>query len=158
VIFRLQYSIERISAAIGCLSTNRCMLYSTFAVKYRTRCPVYAMPTQVPVKSNTITVLLMQPSMFNWTYLRCNWWCIDKSMRVILHICRHIQDTTAGSRNFNSGPRQNQRICRLAYFLLNNKINIYMFLVHIRWQCHGPYTPNLLPHTANIIRFELCHL
>jgi hypothetical protein len=56
----------------------------------------------------------------------------DNAIGVILHICRHIQDTTAGLRNFNSGPRQNQRICRFAYFLLNNKINIYMFLVHIR--------------------------
>jgi hypothetical protein len=52
--------------------------------------PEYAMSTLVTVKSNTVTVLAIQASIFNWKYLRCYWWFIDKSIRVILHICCQI--------------------------------------------------------------------
>jgi hypothetical protein len=69
-IFSLQYSIEPISVDIGDISTNQCALYSTFAVKYRAQLPVYGMPSLVPVKSNIITFLDIQATMFNWMYLR----------------------------------------------------------------------------------------
>jgi hypothetical protein len=48
------------------------------------------MPSLVPVKSNTITFLDIEASMFNRTYLLCNWLIIDKSLRVILLICCQI--------------------------------------------------------------------
>jgi hypothetical protein len=87
-----QYSNERTSDAIGGLPTNRCVLYFTFAAKYRAQYPVYAMPTMVrsnpiqlhffifslnppdypmstvvPVKSNIVTVLVIQAAIFNST-------------------------------------------------------------------------------------------
>jgi hypothetical protein len=41
-IFRLQYSFERICAAIGNISTIQCSLYCKFGAKYRAHLPVYA--------------------------------------------------------------------------------------------------------------------
>jgi hypothetical protein len=73
--------------AIGGLSTTRCVLYHTFAAKYRAQYQVYAMSSLVPVKYNTITFLDIEASMFNRTYLLCNWLIIDKSLRDILLIC-----------------------------------------------------------------------
>jgi hypothetical protein len=46
---------------------------STFAAKSRAEYPVYAISTLVPVKSNIITVLDIQASIFKRTYLRCYW-------------------------------------------------------------------------------------
>jgi hypothetical protein len=108
LMLSLQYSIERISAAIGRLSTIRCALYSTFVAKYRAQYPGYAITCLVPVKSNSITFIGVQASIFNWTYLHCNWFFIDKSMRVILHISCHTQGTITGLRYVNSSHRQIQ--------------------------------------------------
>jgi hypothetical protein len=73
LIFRLQYSIERIFDDIGDMLTIQCALYSTFAAKCRPYPEDYAMSTLVPVNSNRITVLPMETSIFNWTYLQCDW-------------------------------------------------------------------------------------
>jgi hypothetical protein len=67
-IFEIQYSIEHISAVIREMWTTRCALNSKFAAKYSAHTPVHAIPTQVPVKFNIITVLDIQASIFNWTY------------------------------------------------------------------------------------------
>jgi hypothetical protein len=47
LIFRLQYSCERICAAIGNISTIQCSLYSKLVAKYSAHPPVYAMRTVV---------------------------------------------------------------------------------------------------------------
>jgi hypothetical protein len=47
-IFRLQYSFERICAAIGNISTIQCALYCKLGAKYSAHPPVYAMWTVVP--------------------------------------------------------------------------------------------------------------
>jgi hypothetical protein len=47
-IFRLQYSIECICAAIGDNRTLRCPLYCKFGAKYTAHHPVYPMRTAVP--------------------------------------------------------------------------------------------------------------
>jgi hypothetical protein len=128
-MFRLQYSIESISAAIGGSSTNRCALYSILAVKYWAQYPVYAMPHLVSVKSNLITVLDILASIFNWTYLRCYWWRVDKSKRVIRHIFWQIQGTSAGLRYVNSRAQSNsmlQLVCiwRLLYSIERISVGI----------------------------------
>jgi hypothetical protein len=43
----IKYSIERISAATGGVTTIRCALYSTFAAKYSRPAPAYIMSTRV---------------------------------------------------------------------------------------------------------------
>jgi hypothetical protein len=89
-IFRLQYSIERIFFDTGDMSIIQCALCSTFIVKYTAQYQVDVMPTLALTKSNRMTFLDIQASIFNWTYLPWNWLFIDKSMHVILHLCCQI--------------------------------------------------------------------
>jgi hypothetical protein len=86
------------------MSTTQCSLFSSIADKCRINPPDYAMLTLVIVKSDKITVLLMKASLFHGTYLRCDWWFIDKWMRVILHNCCQTQSTISGLRYVKSGP------------------------------------------------------
>jgi hypothetical protein len=63
--FRLQYSSERICAAIGNISTIQCSLYCKLGAKYSAHPPVYAMWTMVPDIYNVVTDLHVQASIFN---------------------------------------------------------------------------------------------
>jgi hypothetical protein len=54
-LFRLQYSADRISVAIGDMSTIHCSLYCKFLAKYGAHPPVYAMWTVAPDICNVIT-------------------------------------------------------------------------------------------------------
>jgi hypothetical protein len=63
-ILRLLYSIERISVAILDMSTIQCSLCTTFAAKCSLNPPDYALSIEVPVKTNIITFLAIQPSIF----------------------------------------------------------------------------------------------
>jgi hypothetical protein len=83
-VFRLQYSADRICADIGDNRTLRCPLYCKFGAKYSAHHPVYPMWTVVPDIYDVITAPHIQASIFNWTYLRCNWRYHDNSMCVIL--------------------------------------------------------------------------
>jgi hypothetical protein len=76
-ILRFLQSFAGISDAILDMSTIQFSLNSTFAAKCSLNTPHYGMLTLDLVKSNKITVLLMQSSIFNWTYLHCNWFFID---------------------------------------------------------------------------------
>jgi hypothetical protein len=69
-IFRLQYSNERICAAIGDISTTPCVLYCIFGAKYSEHPPVHSMWSVVPAIYNVITAPYIQASIFNRTYLR----------------------------------------------------------------------------------------
>jgi hypothetical protein len=60
LLFWYQYTIERISADIGDMSTIQSALYCTFTAKFSLNPPDYANSTLIPVKSNIITVLLLQ--------------------------------------------------------------------------------------------------
>jgi hypothetical protein len=64
-MFRLQYSIERISVDIGDMLTIQCASYSKFAAKCSLNPSDYAMLTPVLDKPNKVTVLLVQASIFN---------------------------------------------------------------------------------------------
>jgi hypothetical protein len=68
-IFRLQYSSERICAAIVDITTIQCALYCKLSAKYSAHPPVYAMWTLVPDIYNAFTAPHIQTSIFIWTYL-----------------------------------------------------------------------------------------
>jgi hypothetical protein len=140
LLFSLQYSIDRISAAIVGVSTNRCALYLTYAAKCSLFPPDYATSTLVPVKFNKVTVLLVQASIFNSTYIRCDWLFIEKSMRVVLHICCHIKRVSSCFRYVNNGPGQIKYIYISCYSGINIQLNVSpMILVKCR-QLNARYT------------------
>jgi hypothetical protein len=62
--FRLQYSSQRICAAIGNISAIQCSLYCKLGAKYSAHSPVYAMCTMVPDIYNAFTAPYIQTSIF----------------------------------------------------------------------------------------------
>jgi hypothetical protein len=92
--FILQYSSERICAAIGNISTIQCSLYCKLGAKYSAHPPVYAVYTMVPDIYNAFTTPFIQTSIFVWTYLPCYCTYHDNLMRVILQTCCQIQRTS----------------------------------------------------------------
>jgi hypothetical protein len=94
-IFRLQYSFQRICAAIVHITTIQCSLYWKLGAKYSAHPPVYAMWTMDPDIYNAFTAPYIQTSIFIWTYLRCYCTYHDNSMRVILQTCCQIQRTSS---------------------------------------------------------------
>jgi hypothetical protein len=60
LIFKLQYSSERICAAIRDISTIQYSLYCKHGAKYSAHPPVYAMWTVAPAKYNVITAAHIQ--------------------------------------------------------------------------------------------------
>jgi hypothetical protein len=54
-VFRLQYSADRICAAIGYMSTIQCAWYCKFGAKYSTHPPAYASWTVIPDIYNAFT-------------------------------------------------------------------------------------------------------
>jgi hypothetical protein len=157
-MFSLQYTIERISAAISCLSTNCWVLYTTFAVNNRAQYPVYAMSNVVPVKSNISTFLDVQASIFNRTYLRSDWCFIDKSMRVILLTCCPINRVSSCFHYVNNGPGQTKYSYISCYSGINIQMNISPPIMVKCRQFIARYTPHSLPNTGHNIWFTLCQL
>jgi hypothetical protein len=138
------------------MSTTQCALCSPFAAKYREQNRFCAMPTLLPVKSNISTFLDFRASIFNWTYLRCDWSFIDQLLRAIHHICSQIQSRISGLRYVNSGPRQIQYNYSSSYAGFNIQLNVSpLRLVDYR-QIDACYTSHLLPNTRHNIRFTLC--
>jgi hypothetical protein len=84
LIFRLQYSTERISAAIRDMSRIQCALYRKLCAKCSAHPPDDAAWIAVPAICSVITAPHIQASIFDWTYLRCYWRYIDNSLCVIL--------------------------------------------------------------------------
>jgi hypothetical protein len=64
-IFRLQYSIERIYAAIRDNRTLQCRLYCKFGAKYSANTPVYTTCTVVPDIYKVFTAPHSQAKIFN---------------------------------------------------------------------------------------------
>jgi hypothetical protein len=64
-IFWLQYSTERICAAIGDISTIQCALYCKHGAKYSAHSPDCAIWTVVPDIYNVLTAPYIQASIFN---------------------------------------------------------------------------------------------
>jgi hypothetical protein len=64
-IFRLQYSNERIGAAVGDISTIQCALYCKLGAKYRAHPPVYVIGTVAPDIYNEISAPNIQAPIFS---------------------------------------------------------------------------------------------
>jgi hypothetical protein len=124
--------------------------------KCRAQYPVFAILTLVPVKSNIITVLAIQASIFNWTYLWRCWWYIDNSVRFILHIWFRIQSTISGSRYCISGAGKIQYNYISWYSVYNIQFNVSSSTLDICRQFNAHYTSHLLPNATYVLQIRLC--
>jgi hypothetical protein len=157
-IFRLQYSAEGICAAIGDIPTLRWASYCKFGVKFSAHTPAYAVWILVSDIYNVFIAPHIQATIFNWTYLRCNWRYSDTSFRVILQIWRQIQRTSSSLRCVNCGPGHIQYNYSSAYSGYNIRLNISALLLEIIGHIDARYTANLESNTAHIVQFTLCEL
>jgi hypothetical protein len=157
-IFRIQYSFERICAAIVHITTIQCVLYCKLVAKYSAHPTAYAMCTVVTGISKVLTVPHIKALIFNRTYLRCCWRYAYICMRVILQILCQIQSPTSGLRYVKCGPGQIKCIYSSIYSDFNIHLNVSALLLYIARQFNARYTANLLPNTAHILRFTLCEL
>jgi hypothetical protein len=140
-------------------------LYPTFTAKYSLHPPVYAMSTLVPVKSNAISVLHIQATIFNWTYLRCYWRYLDNSVRVILQTWCQIQRTSPDLRYMICGPGHIQCIYSSSYSGHNIQLNVSALILEISrksmrvimqiW-CHILRTPSSLSYVNEWSRDIQC--
>jgi hypothetical protein len=157
-ILRLQYSCERICAAIGNISTMQCSLYCKVGVKYSAHPPVYAMWNVVPDIYNTFTAPHIQTSIFIWTYLLCYWRYLDNTMLVILQTWCQIQRTPTSLRYVNCGPGHMPCNCTSEYSGFNIQLNESALLLEISRQVNARYSENLMPSIAHITQFSQCEL
>jgi hypothetical protein len=157
-IFSLQYSTERICAAIGDISTIQWALYYKLGANYSAHPLAFAMWTVVPHVYNVFTAPHIQSWIFDWTYLRCCWRYADICMRVILQILCQIQSPSSGLRYVNCGPGHIQCIYSSAYSDFNVHLNVSALLLEISRQFNARYTAILVPNTAHILPFTLCEL
>jgi hypothetical protein len=157
-IFSLQYSTERICAAIGDISTIQWALYCKLGANYSALPLAFAMWTVVPHVYNVFTAPHIQSWIFDWTYLRCCWRYADICMRVILQILCQIQSPSSGLRYVNCGPGHIQCIYSSAYSDFNVHLNVSALLLEISRQFNARYTAILVPNTAHILPFTLCEL
>jgi hypothetical protein len=157
-IFRLQYSFERICAAIVHITTIQCALYCKLVAKYSAHPPVYAMWSVLPAIYKVFKAPHIQTSMFIWTYLRCYWRYLDNSIVVILQTWCQIQRTSSGLLYVNGGPGHVQYIYSSAHSDFNIHLNVSALLLEKSRQFNARYTAYLVPNTAHILRFTLCDL
>jgi hypothetical protein len=157
-IFMLQCSAVGICAAIVDITSIQCALYCKLGAKYSAHPPVYAIWTVVPAIYKVFTAPDSQATIFNWTYLRCNWRYSNTSMRVILQTWCQIQRTTPSLRYVNCGFGHIQSICCSAYFGLNIQLKVALLLLEVSRQFNARYTENMVPNAAHILRFTLCEL
>jgi hypothetical protein len=158
LIFRPQYSTERICAAIGDIPILRSALYCKFGVKYSSHRPVYGVWSVVPAIYKVFTAPYIEASIFNWMHLRRYWRCLDNLMLVILHSWCQIQRTSSSLRYVNCGPGHMQCNYSSEYSGFNIQLNVSALLLEISRQLHACYTGNLVLNIANFFQFTLCEL
>jgi hypothetical protein len=147
--FGLQYSTERICAASGDISIIQCALYCKHCAKYSAHPLDYAIWIVVPDIYNVFTAPQIRASLFNWTYLRCYWRCVDNSMRLILQTLCQIQRTSSRLRYLNYSS---------TYAGFNIQLNVSALLLEICRQFCERYTVNMVANTAHILQFMLSGL
>jgi hypothetical protein len=157
-IFRLQYSTVGICADIVDITSTQCALYCKRGTKYSAHPPVYAIWTVVPAIYKVFTAPDSQATIFNWTYLRCNWRYSNTSMRVILQIGCQIQRTSSSLRCVDCDPGYIQSIYSSAYLDFNIQLKVGPMLMDVSPQCNERYTASLVPITGHILQFTLCEL
>jgi hypothetical protein len=132
------------------------MLYYKLGAKYSAHPPVFAMWTVIPDIYNVFTAPHIQASIFNWTYLRCNWRYHDYSMCVILQTWCQIQRTSSSLRYVNCGPGHIQVAYISSYFGFNIQLKVVPLLLEISRQFNARYTANIEPNTAHTLLLSLC--
>jgi hypothetical protein len=116
------------------------------------------MCTVVPDIYNALIAPYIQTSIFNRTYLRCNWRYLDNSLRVILQTWCQIQRTSSSLRCVNCGPVHIQNIYSSAYSGYKIQLTVSALQLEISLQFNARYSANLEPNTAHIVQFTLCEL
>jgi hypothetical protein len=124
--------------------------------QYSAQPPVYAVWTVAPGTYTVNTVPHIQPSIFNWTYLRCHWRYVDSSTRRIMQTLCQIQRTTSSSRYVNCGHGHIQCNYSTTYSGFNIQLTVSALLLEISRQVNARYNGNLVPYIAHIRRFTLC--
>jgi hypothetical protein len=140
------------------MPTFRCALYCKFGAIYSAHKPVYSMWTVFPGIYSVVIAPYIKASIFNWTYLCCNWRYLDNSTRVVLQAWCQIQHISSSLHYVNCGPGHMQCSYSSAYSGLNIQLNLPALLLEICRQFNAPYTANMVPNTAHILRFTLCEL
>jgi hypothetical protein len=156
--FRIQYSSERICAAIGNISTIQCSLYCKFGAKYSAHPPVYAMWSVVPDIHNAATSPYIQASIYKWKYLLWYWIYIDNSMCVIWNTWCQTQRTSSTLRYLNCAPGHIQCNYSSAYSGFNIHLNLPALVLVICRHLDAPYTAILVAYIAHNNQFALCEL
>jgi hypothetical protein len=140
----LQYSIERICADIGDMSTSQWALYCKHYAKCGAHPPVYAMWTVIPVTYNAFTAPHILASIFNCAYLRWYWRCVNNSVSLILLTWCQIQRITSSLRNVYCGPGHTHCNYRCTYSGYNIQQNVAPLLLEIWRQFCERYTAYLV--------------
>jgi hypothetical protein len=148
----MQYSTERIGAAVVDIAAMVRALCCKLVAKYSSHHPVYAMWTVVPHIYNVITAPHIKASIFNWTYLRLYWRYLDNSMRVILQSWCQIQRTSTSLRYLNSGPGHMQCNYSCAYSGFNIQVNVSALLLDIFRHFDVRSTADLVSNLAHIVQ------
>jgi hypothetical protein len=157
-IFRLQCSSERISAAIGEISTIQCALYCKHGAKCSAHPTVNAIWTVVPDIYNVITAAHIQASIFIWISLRCYWRYADILMGVMLQIWCHILRTTTSLRYVDCCPDHIQSNYISVYLGFNIQLKVSALQLEISLQFNARYSEKLMPSIAHITQFSLWEL
>jgi hypothetical protein len=157
-LFRLQYSADRICAAIGDISTIQCALYCKLGAKYSALPTVYAIWTAFPDMYNAITAPHIQASIFNWTYRRCYWRYLDNDMRVLLQTWWQIQRTSSRLCYLDCGHGHIQCKYSFAYSGFNIQMNVSALLQGIYRLFNVRYRANMVPNTTQALQFTLPEL
>jgi hypothetical protein len=79
-------------------------------------------------------------------------------MRVILHICSHIQPKSSRLRYVKSAPSQIKYNYRFSYAVFNIQLNVSPLRLVVYRQIDACYTLHLLLNTGHNIQFMLCQL
>jgi hypothetical protein len=144
--------------AIADITSIQCALYCKLDAKYSPHPPVYTMWTVVPAIYKVFKAPHSQATIFNCTYLRCNWEYSDTSTPVTLLTWCQVQRTSSGLRYVNYGPGHIQCIYSSIYSDFNIHLNVSALLLYISRQFSARYTANLLPNTPHTLQFMLCDL
>jgi hypothetical protein len=118
-IFRLQYSAEGRSPAIGGIPSMQWALYCKLGANYSAHPPVSTMWTVDPTICKVFTAPHIKALIFSCRYRRCFCRYHHISMRVIMQTWCQIQRTSSSLRYVNCGPGHIQCIYSSAYLGFN---------------------------------------
>jgi hypothetical protein len=157
-ILMFMYLIKRISVVILDMSIIQCSLCSTFATKCSLNPADYAMSIQVPVKTNIITFLAIQASIFNCTYLRCDWWYIDNRSALYSTFTAKYRAQQLVWAMSTLVPVKSNISTFLAITGINRQLNASSSIFVICRHLNARYDPHLLPNAAYVNPITLCQL